>query len=169
MTTEQAIQAIRSAFITLSTLSETEVWIADEDMTRPNYDHVWMRIRDDVNTIYPSRSPSNDIRQPRTLRIEFEADGKTAIAKMKHAFSALYLQDDPTVQALGVAGIGVLTTPSFVNVSQLLRNAKEPRMNATISFSYLYTGEVDSPVAATAIVLDGYLEDTLEYTETFEI
>lgn len=169
MTTDAAIKLIRNAIVTLTGLADSAVLIGDKDNPRPSTDHIWIRMRDDIASVYPSRSPTNDILQPQTLRLEFEAVGKTAAVKLRTACSVFHLQDDPTVQGLGIAGIGILTRASFTNVSALLKTAKEPRLNATISFSYLLTDEVDPPEEVTAIILDGYLENTLEYNETFEI
>lgn len=169
MTTEQAIQLIRTAFVTMTGLQDHAVLIADTDMPRPNYEHIALRIRTEEQENYPFRDAESNLAQATLLRIDFEAYGQNAVDKLLLACRRLYLSDDPVLLSLGTSGVGVRTRPSFTNVSLLMRTSKEPRYNATISFSYLYTAEVPDPVEATAIVLDAHLDDALEYTETFPI
>lgn len=169
MTTEQAIQLIRTAFVTMTGLPDNALLIADTDMPRPNYEHIALRIRTEEPENYPFRDEDSNLAQATLLRIDFEAYGQNAVDKLILACRRLYLSDDPVLLLLGTSGVGVRTKPSFTNVSALLRTSKEPRYNATITFSYLYTAEVPNPIEASAIVLDAYLDDELEYNETFPI
>lgn len=166
MTEEQALQLILSAMFELT---GAPVYIADGDMPRPSHEHIWMRIRTDTFETLPSRGTGNTINHPRLTLIEFEALGWSAVAALKSACSRLMLGDDPIVLALGNAGIGIRSRPTLTNVSQLLRSSKEPRVSAAILFGYLFRAEVPQPSVVTAIHLDGYLENTLEYQEDFPI
>lgn len=169
MTQEQAIQLIRGAIVSMGNVDDTKVLLADSDMPRPSSEHIWMLLRTDTAEGFPERRPENTMAVSRELLIEFEAIGDSYIQAMKQAIMRLWLYEDPDGIALSKAGISVRESSPATNVSALFRSSKEPRESTNITFGYIQTFEAPPPILATAIILDIFGNETLEYHETFEV
>lgn len=168
MTREQALQAIRTSFISMTGLPATEVWFADENKSRPATPHLWIRFREEDEEGWAS-SDDTSLEQAQSIVLEFEATGQNFIDGLKIFKSRLGRWDDTDGLALSAAGVALREVRVSTNVTALFRSGKEPRENLVMGFAYLYTATAPTPGEIETIVVDVSDGNTLNFTETYDV